>query len=295
MIPYAQLRPGRGFEAARAAAYYSQRLVIEPHARALVTKSIASVLNLKHPRTPRQPAAEFDRDLALFKKDGLIQLPAYPAEYIDRLVQRLKCENVVLQGNVSCPVDQVRPNAASAAYPLHTVLACPEVFSIASNVHVLSIAEAYLGCRATLSSVGIRWSFPTEGKKEDTNFFHRDMDDWRSVKFFVYLTDVTEETGPHTYVRGSHRSVSRLRAKPYTIPEIRRRFGDDAATAVIGPRGTAFLADVYGIHQGTPPRAAPRLILQFQYSILPVYAFSYRPVAMLPPTFDKYLFRLLAN
>ena len=73
-------------------------------------------------------------------------------------------------------------------------------------------------------------------------------------------------------------------------------FGEAAVTPVTGARGTAFLADVYGIHCGTPPERAPRLILQIQYSVLPVYAFHYRPVAArLPAGSDRYMFRLMAR
>src|SRR5229473_1500810 len=41
MIPYAMLRPGRGFQPGRAALYYAQRVVTEPRLRQGISRSIA--------------------------------------------------------------------------------------------------------------------------------------------------------------------------------------------------------------------------------------------------------------
>jgi hypothetical protein len=47
---------------------------------------------------------------------------------------------------------------------------------------------------------------------------------------------------------------------------------------------------------GKPPTARPRLMLIAQYSLLPVYAFKYQPLAMLPaPAVDPYVNRLLVS
>lgn len=295
MIPYARLTPGRGFSPMRAAAYYGQRLVTMPRARALVTRSIAAVINARQGRKPVAASPALAQALAILRAEGLLPLPSYPVETIDRLVARLKTENVIDAKGAAVPLAALAPGTAAAAYPLRTVLALPEMFGIMNNPFVLDLAAAYLGCRPTLSSLGIRWSLPG-GTGNDVQLFHRDMDDWRSVKFFVYLTDVAPGTGPHIYVRGSHRTQSRLRARPYSLAEVTARFGADAMVPVTGARGTAFLADVYGIHRGAPPVSGPRLILQIQYSVLPIYAFAYRPVAApLPEGSDPYMYRLLVH
>ena len=64
-------------------------------------------------------------------------------------------------------------------------------------------------------------------------------------------------------------------AKAYSQDELERRFGRDKMTTVVGPRGTTFIADTLGVHRGVSPIARPRLILQVQYSLLPVFAFLY--------------------
>ncbi len=158
----------------------------------------------------------------------------------------------------------------------------------------IRIVTAYLGCKPTLSSIGLRWSFPSEGKAEATQRFHRDPDDWRFLKLFIYLTDVDAESGPHVYVAGSHRTAGSLFERLYTTEEVERRHGRESVWTIAGPRGMSFLADTYGIHRGAVPTSRPRLILQLQYSLLPVFAFLYRPVPVAPnPGLDRYVNRLL--
>jgi hypothetical protein len=145
-----------------------------------------------------------------------------------------------------------------------------------------------------LSSLGIRWSFPAESPGGAVQRYHRDPDDWRFLKLFVYLTDVDLDAGPHVFVKGSHLTAARLRARPYTGQDIDLLHGAGAALPVTGPAGTSFLADTYGIHRGMVPIRRARLILQAQYSLLPVFAFRYEPVAVTPrPAVDRYINRLL--
>ena len=192
--------------------------------------------------------------------------------------------------------DRLPAGTRTAAYPLERVLDCPAVLDAVNDPAVLGLAGRYLGCTATLSSLGIRWSFPTRADAEDTQLFHRDPDDWRFLKMFIYLTDVDEDAGPHVFVAGSHRTAGRLRARPYDTAEIERRYGRDAVWTITGPRGTAFIADTYGIHRGAVPLARPRLILQVQYSLLPVFSLLYRPVAAeARPGLDPYVNRLLLS
>ena len=100
-------------------------------------------------------------------------------------------------------------------------------------------------------------------------YLHFDMDRLFFLKFFIYLTDVTPDTGPHVFVAGSHRR------KP---PPFRqdRRFDDDEVAAhypapairtVCGPRGTIFAADTRALHKGEPVVRGERLVLQAEFAI----------------------------
>lgn len=294
MIEYARLRPGHGFAPLQALLYYVQRLATPYWLRRSIAGIIAGFLSLRHPpRALDKEHGEQDRQLRL---NGLVSLPALVSpEWVEKVMDYLQGKHVVTKGR-AVPLDKVPPEATLADYSLATVLSCPLIMGLINDPEVLSMAGAYLGCCPTLSSVGLRWSFPSREKASDVQKFHRDPDDWRFVKLFVYLTDVDEKSGPHVYVRGSHRSDLQMRARPYDLPYIEKEYGKDAAAAVLGPRGTAFMADTLGIHMGRPPDERPRLMLIAQYSLLPVYAFKYHPMALLPkPDVDPYVNRLIVS
>jgi hypothetical protein len=73
-----------------------------------------------------------------------------------------------------------------------------------------------------------------------------------------------------------------------------KRFGRNAIQTITGPAGTSFVADTYGVHRGAVPSLKPRLILQAGYSLLPIFAFLYRPILVeWRPPVDAYVNRLL--
>lgn len=291
MIEYARLRPGRGFSPSRAFLYYVQRLITPFWLRQGIARLIAAGVAMRHPfpLSSDQGARRQKLD-----QKGLIALPALVTpEWVENVRTYLNGKEVVAKGRTMM-LDQVTPDITIADYSLLTVMSCPLIVGLINAPEVLSLAGAYLGCCPTLSSVGLRWSFPSAAEASDVQRFHRDPDDWRFVKLFVYLTDVDENSGPHVYVQGSHRTDVERRARAYDLTSIQKTYGADAVTTVTGPRGTAFMADTAGIHMGKPPSDRPRLMLIAQYSLLPVFAFNYHPLAMQPrPDVDPYVNRLL--
>jgi hypothetical protein len=302
MLDYQPLRPGPGFSPARAAFYYSQRFAVRPGLRRLVSKAIAAGINVQHRQTAGTgaaapcPSAEVARSLVALARDGyaLLDRPRLSGSALAEVLEYLEANELVGPGGRRFKASQAPANASMAAYPLETVLGCPHVLEAVNCPDMLRIAAGYLGCKPTLSSIGIRWSFPQPKARTDVQNFHRDPDDWRFLKFFVYLTDVDAGTGPHEFVAGSHRTAGRLLARPYTKAEIEREHGPDRIRTITGPRGTSFVADTYGIHRGAVPTTGARLILQAQYSLLPVFSFRYKPVSLeSAPVIDSYVNRLL--
>lgn len=299
MIPYARLRPGTGFRPGNASLYYAQRLVTRPALRRAVARGLAAAIRFRHGSGswgPGGPAC--DEAVATLNRDGLSMLAdgVAPAEAIERMAAFFGRERVVGPGGGLAVREELPPGTVAAAYPLETVLGCHDVLDAINAPAVLQIAADYLGCKPTLSSLGVRWSFPSPGPPNATQSFHRDHDDWRSLKLFIYLTDVDADSGPHVYVGGSQKTSARIRARPYARAAIERQYGSDSLLPIVGPRGTAFIADTYGIHVGVPPVLRPRLILQAQYSVLPIFAFLYRPVALPDgPAVDRYVNRLMIS
>ena len=296
MIDYARLRPGPGFRPRQALFYYAQRAVPWRGLRRRVAGGIAWVVRRGHGAGGDGAAnpATADR-LATLERQGLVMLPGLVAPDAARtMLEYFRAQPVVGRDGASVALAHLPVGTGAAPYALRTVLECPGLVDLLHAPAVLDTAAGYLGCKPTLSSLGVRWSFPGGAGPQPTQLFHRDPDDWRFLKLFVYLTDVDAGHGPHQYVLGTHRTNGQWRERPQDMAELERRYGEGRLHTVIGPAGTAFMADTYGIHAGAVPTAGARLIVQVQYSLLPVFAFRYQPVALTAqPSYDRYTDRLL--
>ncbi|GEP61965.1 phytanoyl-CoA dioxygenase family protein [Reyranella soli] len=281
MISYAQLTPGRGWRPLRAMLYYAQRLGVASPLGHVLANALAAALSVRHPASGELKG---DPILEQLQRDGCAVLPPLLldeqiAEMLAFLAERE-------------PVG----NAALADYKLTDVVNCPHVMELANHPPMLALAGSYLGCAPTISTVGIRWSRPS-GETANVQNFHRDPDDWKMVKFFTYLTDVAEGTGPHVFIAGSQREKPPLFARRYSDEEVADKYGEKAFVTIEGRRGTMFLADTSGVHKGAAARKAPRLMLEVGYTLLPVFAFDYRPVKLTRQLadLDPYINRLIVR
>jgi hypothetical protein len=300
MLPYARLVPGPGFQPVRAALYYGQRFVVVPRLRRVVARCLGKAIAWRHGAAAcrsSSPAEEagLQTAVATLHHRGLAPLqPLLSPKAVEEMMTWLKSRPVVGPDGSAVPLADLPPGTTNAAYSLSTILACPHILDIINNPQIVEIARRYIGCRPTVSGLGLRWSLPRPARATDVQAFHRDPDDWRFVKLFIYLTDVDQKSGPHVYVAGSHRTRAPFLSHLYKPEELARRYGAGALTPVTGPAGTSFIADTYGIHAGLVPEDRPRLLLQVQYSVLPVFAFRYAPEPMRSAgRFDRYMNRLL--
>ena len=149
-----------------------------------------------------------------------------------------------------------------AAYTDTDTVNCPHVLQLANNEHILRIVRTYFNCQPTISNLSIWWSLPTDEEPEEAENFHRDMDDWRQLKLFIYLTDVTDGFGPHVFVKESHRIRRALKIRRYSDEEIVDIFDAQRIVTFYGPQGTCFLENTFGFHKGTAARIGDRLLLQ---------------------------------
>jgi hypothetical protein len=158
------------------------------------------------------------------------------------------------------------PDTHVAYHEEAATLMAPHALAIANDPGVLAAVSEALGAKPLISSMATWWSIPHPGKARDAELFHRDVDDWRFVKLFVYLTDVDEESGPHAYVPGSHRSPNLRDIRRYTDEEVEAAYPGE--TIIIkGKAGDAFLENTQGLHRGIPPRSKMRLLFQVIYSL----------------------------
>jgi hypothetical protein len=295
MIPHARLRPGPGFKLGRSCLYFAQRLVVLPGLRSAASKAIALALRLRRVKAMAGDTAHNLAAVSALRRDGIVMLPGLVTpDQTDAWLAYFRSQPVIAPDGSACDLAALPHATAMAAHPMEVILRAPGLLDSLCHERVLAAVTSYIGCRPTLSSLGVRWSFPNAHQAADTQRFHRDPDDWRFLKLFIYLTDVDINSGPHVYVAGSHRTRGRIRARPYADDEVAAHSDARNVLEILGPAGTAFMADTYGIHAGMVPRQSPRLIIQAQYSLLPVFAFRYEPLSL--PNLrnpDPYLLRLL--
>ena len=103
----------------------------------------------------------------------------------------------------------------------------------------------------------------------DTRYYHIDQFG-KQFKSFLYLDDVDEGNGPHTYLRGTHRShfirlkkqlLGNAEGSPTSFFESDLQSVLDQEVKICGAAGTLILADVRGLHRGAPQINRSRSIL----------------------------------
>jgi hypothetical protein len=154
---------------------------------------------------------------------------------------------------------------------------CDVIRRLWRDPRILAIAGASLGTRPLPLRSRLWWSFragratPEMLAEHSQDCFHFDLDDWRAVKFFFYMTDVGHENGPHIYVQKSHRNRPMLdQLSPFKSRSshyITSKYGRDNLVVMQGPAGAGFVEDPYGFHTGTAVTGASRLILEIEYGV----------------------------
>lgn len=140
---------------------------------------------------------------------------------------------------------------------------------IAFDERLLALAGEYFGSVPYVDSIQAWWSLSGNEEPEEAENFHRDNDAIRFLKFFLYLTDVDDDQGPHKFVRGSHTDPKLLGTSRLTDREVEKAFGLERVMTMRGKAGDAFIEDTFGVHKGQLPVSGRRLLLQVRYSITP--------------------------
>lgn len=223
------------------------------------------------------------RILAALRRDGFYRFDTLLPEETCRAMEHfaLTAEGEPFPKKPDLPerlrYDPTKPQAegyyfmtSHAGQPL---LRLPEVQRLIADQSLLAVAQEYLGCLPTLDHAIVMWWSTVyrsgEPCSEMAQLFHTDMARIKFIKFFFYLTDVTPETGPLTYVRGSHRRKPKggySQDRRYSDEEILRVYSKNDIVELTGPRGTILAADTRGFHKGKPPRSGHRLNFQIEFA-----------------------------
>jgi ectoine hydroxylase-related dioxygenase (phytanoyl-CoA dioxygenase family) len=139
---------------------------------------------------------------------------------------------------------------------------------------LLGIVCSYLGMFTRLMHLEHWCNVPTEGADTYSQRWHRDPDDKKLVKVFVYIRDVDETGGPFTYVAESHNGGRFSKIYPQTIREshyppegkVEQRFSRSQIRVCTGKAGTIILCDTSGLHRGGHPTKNIRLLFTCIYT-----------------------------
>lgn len=159
------------------------------------------------------------------------------------------------------------------------VVNAPHALAVANNPIVLSAVGDVLGAKPTISYMTAWWSIAHGEAAKEAELYHRDVDDLRFIKLFIYLTDVDEGSGPHAFVKGTHKVDKLTEIRRLSEEEVAREFGAGNMLSFTGPAGTAFIENTYGVHRGVPPKTRTRLLFQVLYSLTEYVGGPRRPVA----------------
>jgi Phytanoyl-CoA dioxygenase (PhyH) len=133
---------------------------------------------------------------------------------------------------------------------------------------VLNVVNSYFGLWARLTYADVWHTIPIDvGQPVGSQHWHRDSEDRRMVKIYLYFSEVDAGTGPLQYVRGSalggpYEDLWRWRAAGRIAPsdaDLEQQIPASEWITGTGSPGTVIFCDTSGLHRGGTSRTGPRI------------------------------------
>jgi hypothetical protein len=147
------------------------------------------------------------------------------------------------------------------------------LLKVALDTKLLEIVASYLGLWPSLYSIGAWLNYPIGEPPMSSQLWHRDPEDLKIIKVFIYLVDVDQERGPFCYIPGTQSFGKRANLVPVhkdsvriTDEEMASAIGPENWIHCMGPVGTMILADTVGFHRGGYVRHGNRVLITFTYT-----------------------------
>ncbi|MGB6301177.1 MAG: phytanoyl-CoA dioxygenase family protein [Rivularia sp. (in: cyanobacteria)] len=227
--------------------------------------------------------AQIDLDEAVrqIKKDGFYLGLQLPKKLVEEIVEFAK--NNVCYGNRKSKLGfyyqhkeaietQSEKEIKIGCY-FNTAQLCPAIARLQNDSQLLAIAARYLEKKPVHQGNQLWWSFAGESshwqRRQNAQMFHYDLDDYKFLKFFFYLTDVDDTSGPHICVRASHKHKKfshTLLRKREEDKDIINYYGEDSLVTICGKAGFGFVEDPLCFHKGLTPTERDRLLLQIEFA-----------------------------
>lgn len=207
----------------------------------------------------------FDQKLSNDSINGLVKFaketPVSYLQFNEKMITYSK-EKVIF--------DPENKNSPRFQFYIDELMKDKEIQSLVFDQSLLAVANSYLKTKPILDIVTMWWSLPFSAKASDraAQKYHFDMDRFKFIKFFFYLTDVDESNGPHCYVKKSHKNIpsSLLFDRRIEDEEIRANYPSEDIVEIKGIKGSIIAVDTRGFHKGKILTEGKRLLFQLQFS-----------------------------
>src|SRR3989344_2931978 len=144
------------------------------------------------------------------------------------------------------------------------------------NDKILGVVNSYMGMFSKFYYLTLNKTIPRgpEAKAVQSMRWHRDPEDTKMVKVFLYLNDVDENAGPFTYIPESHHEGKWGHLFPPEPPrgslppaeEVKKMIPESAIKSCVGKAGTIIFCDTRGIHRGGNAVSKERIMLTLCYA-----------------------------
>ena len=155
-----------------------------------------------------------------------------------------------------------------------SILSSTDIASVTYDPVILSLMKILLGGEPLIRQISLWHSYPDSSPREmAAQFFHFDREEFRFFKLFVFLTDVTDSSGPHIYIPRTHirdaKPIELLKYQYAKIPDeaINRYHPKSLWQFITCPAGTMFIADTQCWHKGSVVVDGMRTVLQPIYTL----------------------------
>jgi len=123
---------------------------------------------------------------------------------------------------------------------------------------VLEVVSSYLKMQPWFRELTFTYTLITNKPPTGSQRWHRDPDDKKMIKLFLYLNDVDKETGPFMYIKGTHYTGRWRKIFPQIRPvgrypkdkEVEKIIPESDMLTCLGREGTLIFADTSGLHKG---------------------------------------------
>ena len=150
------------------------------------------------------------------------------------------------------------------------ITASNPLLNLALNPLILDVTNSYLGMWSKLIYFDMWYTLPLN---TDTRFasqrWHRDPEDRRKIRTFLYFSEVDKDAGAMEYLAGSHFGGPYEHVFPWDDPlgipyppdgEVERQIPASQHVILQGPPGTLVFCDTAGFHRGGVSRTRPRIL-----------------------------------